>query len=215
MRPLTIQERTEETLKELCLSLTGAIEHMHSHGIKHTHIEDFQGDYKICDFWKEREMSENYEIKKPGDPVVYPIKHDSPSKYARFIAPELRRNHVYDERTDFWNLGFFMYKWLEDQNAVNTRLRFRDAESFKMITRGVSELSSDHWSKFSEDCRDVIKGLLVADPAKRLNAELVRAHLWFMTPEDREKEITRRQEEIEAKVRAARELLHRRRVEKE
>ena len=175
MRPLTVKDRNEAALKELCLSLTDALEHMHSRNVIHTHIENYQLTYKLCDFWRGKEMSETYEIIRPSQPVV----HASPSKYTRFVAPELRRHHEYDGRADFWNLGFFMYKWLEDQNAVQSRLRFRDMESYKLVTRGVSELSNDHWSKFSEDCRDLIKALCVSDPVKRLNAFHVRDHLWF------------------------------------
>jgi serine/threonine protein kinase len=86
-----------------------------------------------------------------------------------------------------------MYKYLEDQNAVNSRLRFRDMESYKLVTRGVSDLNNDHWGKFSEDCRDLIRALMAADPSKRPNAFHVRDHLWFKTPEERVKALIRRE----------------------
>lgn len=103
-----------------------------------------------------------------------------------------------------------MYKWLEDQSAVNSRLRFRDMESYKLVTRGVSDLTNDHWSKFSEDCRDLIRGLLASDPAKRLNGYHVKDHLWFKTPEERAEALIRREEEREAAVKAAMEHMRKR-----
>jgi hypothetical protein len=41
MRALTVRDRNEPALKELCLSLTDAIEHMHSQKVVHTHIENY------------------------------------------------------------------------------------------------------------------------------------------------------------------------------
>jgi hypothetical protein len=87
MRTLTVRERNEPNLKDLCLAMTGAIEHMQKNRIIHTHLEFFQPNYKICDFWKGKEMSKTYETARPGAPIV----HASPSTYTRFVAPELRR----------------------------------------------------------------------------------------------------------------------------
>ena len=86
-----------------------------------------------------------------------------------------------------------MYKFLEDQNAVGSRLRLRDIESYKLVTRGVSELMNDHWSRFSDDCRDMIKSLLVADPNKRPTTDQIKDHLWFKTQEEREQAIIHRE----------------------
>ena len=144
IQKVLLKDRNEAHAKGLFLTFLGALEHMHSRKVFHSHLENFQLDYKICDFWKEPEMNKTYVYTSP----VASINHESPSIHTRFVGPELRRHTVYDYRVDYWSLGFFLYKYLEDPNAVASRLRFRDVESYKLVTRGVSELSNDHWLKF-------------------------------------------------------------------
>ncbi len=53
-------------------------------------------------------------------------------------------------------------------------------ELFELIKKGKFEFSSPQWDQVSEQAKDLIRGLLTVDPAKRFGAEKVLAHPWIM-----------------------------------
>lgn len=50
---------------------------------------------------------------------------------------------------------------------------------FEMIKNGKVEFPSPYWDDISEMARDLIKKILVVDPAKRYTAEQILAHPWI------------------------------------
>jgi calcium/calmodulin-dependent protein kinase-4 len=49
-----------------------------------------------------------------------------------------------------------------------------------MIKKCEYEFPSPYWDDISDSAKDLIKSLLVADPAARLNADKILAHPWII-----------------------------------
>jgi len=81
-----------------------------------------------------------------------------------YIAPEILKGH-YDKQCDMWSIGVLLYI------LVSGRLPFaasNRAELFDKIALAKVSFQPKQFEKVSEECKDLISKLLVADPAKRL-----------------------------------------------
>ena len=83
----------------------------------------------------------------------------------------------YGREVDYWSIGVILYIMLcgfppfFEEN--NTKL-------FEMIKRCEYEFPSPFWDNISESAKDLIRSLLVPDPAARLNAEKILTHPWII-----------------------------------
>jgi len=50
---------------------------------------------------------------------------------------------------------------------------------FTMIRAGKYSFESEVWDKISEEAKDLIAGLLIVDPTKRLTKEQICSHPWI------------------------------------
>lgn len=73
-----------------------------------------------------------------------------------------------------------------------------------MIKKCEYEFPSPYWDDISDSAKDLIKSLLVADPAARLNADKILAHPWIVgtsTPRVPIPNLTQKMREYNAKRR--------------
>jgi len=95
-----------------------------------------------------------------------------------YVAPEVllsTSDHGYDFECDLWSIGVIVFILLcgyppfyDDDNDV----------LFHQICDANYEFGSPYWDEVSEDAKDLISKLLVADPKKRLTAQQALAHTW-------------------------------------
>jgi len=94
-----------------------------------------------------------------------------------YVAPEVLKNKGYSSgAVDLWSAGVILYILLcgfppfyeEELPAL-----------FDQILKGRYDFPSPWWDNVSTGAKDLVKGLLTVDPAKRLTAEDVLKHQWI------------------------------------
>eukprot|EP01038_Epipyxis_sp_PR26KG_P009554 gene9554-12867_t len=123
-------------------------------------------EIKLTDF--------SYAVEAEGNTI------DSIAGTIQYMAPEvLTREPRYGKAVDMWALGIIIYI------LISGIPPFYDEDTpqlVRRIRRGKYEdtFSQPCWSNVSEEVKDLIKHLLVVDPSKRLTAEQVIGHRWFV-----------------------------------
>ena len=92
-----------------------------------------------------------------------------------YVAPEIIAGKAYGREVDYWSIGVILYillcgfpPFFEENNQ----------QLFEMIKKCEYEFPSPYWDDISDSAKDLIKSLLVADPSKRLNADMILRHPW-------------------------------------
>lgn len=93
------------------------------------------------------------------------------------LAPEVHADHgSYSPLCDIWSLGIVMYLLLSGSFPY----RPKEDESFlECIQETQLEFPSAQWSGVSEVAKNLIRRLLVVDPARRMTAKELLAHSWI------------------------------------
>jgi len=90
-----------------------------------------------------------------------------------YSAPEVLAAEAYTEMCDTWSLGALLYVILSG---------FMPFTSTTEALRGHFSLEDEHWAHVSEPAKDLIRRLLVVDPAVRLSAAQALEHPWLVMP---------------------------------
>lgn len=92
-----------------------------------------------------------------------------------YVAPEILEGKGYGKEVDYWSVGVILYILLcgfppfyEENNS----------KLFEMIKTCNYDFPSPFWDDVSETAKNLIRSILVVDPAKRLTAEQILAHPW-------------------------------------
>jgi len=84
------------------------------------------------------------------------------------VAPELLRKESYTCKLDSWALGVVMF------TTIGGYPPFYDGNNqgiFKKILKGEFEYDPQYWGHVSQDCKDMISGLLTMDVDKRWSTQ--------------------------------------------
>lgn len=93
-----------------------------------------------------------------------------------FVAPEILLRTPYDQQADMWSVGVIMYLLLSGDLPFMGRSQ---RELFRAIVVGKYDFPDETWGDVSEHAKELIKGLLVTDPSKRLTAKQAMAGRWM------------------------------------
>ena len=94
-----------------------------------------------------------------------------------FMAPEMIKGEPHGEPVDLWACGCILFILLVGEapfagNGSKTRrAKYAFAPALK-------------WASISDDAKDLVTKLLVAEPAKRLTARAALRHPWFLLNAD-------------------------------
>ncbi|CAI9758784.1 unnamed protein product [Fraxinus pennsylvanica] len=97
-----------------------------------------------------------------------------------YIAPEVFLMKEYDGKiADVWSCGVTLYVMLVGAYP------FEDPEGPKDFRKTIDRISNVQYSipehvKISEECRQLISRIFVADPAQRITIPEIRNHSWFL-----------------------------------
>lgn len=163
---------TEKEARELCRILFSALAYCHAENIVHRDIKpqnllmvspSCDSRCKIADFGFAAVVPDGSKLSaKCGSPY--------------FIAPEILMGKPYGPQPDVWSAGVILYILLG--GTYPFAHENRDV-LFDLIKSGTYNFDLDTFRDVSDDAKDLIKKLLVVDPAKRLTAEQVLKHHWI------------------------------------
>lgn len=162
---------TEKKAADLSRVIVGVVETCHSLGVMHRDLkpENFL-------FVNEKEDSPLKSIDfglstffKPGD-----FFHDAVGS-SYYMAPELLQRN-YDNGCDVWSAGIIIYILL---CGVPPFWDETDEGLYEKVLEGELDLESGPWRSISESAKDLIRGMLVRDPKKRMTAREVLNHPWI------------------------------------
>ena len=92
------------------------------------------------------------------------------------MAPEILQQKPYHVACDFWSIGVVLFILLSGCPP------FFDEDNyvlFEKIKKVQYNFDAPTWENVSEDAKDVIRNLLVADPEKRLTPDQFLNHKWI------------------------------------
>ena len=147
---------------------------MHSRGFVHRdlkHLNIFLSDtkdlpkVKIGDFGLTCRLGEDEMIVKRAGTIA-------------FMAPEIVNDEPSDFKADVWSLGVILYALISSLVPFNGASK---EETSDLITQAPVQFEATAWNTVSEDCKELIRGMLRKDQEKRLSIEEVLSHRWFQS----------------------------------
>lgn len=178
-RVASIDQYSEKDAMHFSQGLLRAVQYMHERGVAHRDLKpqnlllesnDDNTSVKVCDFGYAKR-------------VYMPNSLTTLCGSLHYVAPELLKNHPYDESADMWSVGVIIYFLLagylpfhhKDQN-----------ELFKVIRLGKYNFDSRYWSGTTDAAKGLIKHLLEVDPSTRFSATEALSSDWIKSVEEAE-----------------------------
>ncbi|XP_074059187.1 testis-specific serine/threonine-protein kinase 5-like [Macrotis lagotis] len=157
----------EEEARRLFRQLVSAVAHCHNVGIVHRDLKcenillDDGGFVKLTDFgFANRTAVKNSLLSTFCGSVAY-------------TAPEILMSKKYNgEQADLWSLGVILYA------MVTGKLPFKERQPHKMLH--LMRQSLAFRPSLSQECQDLIQGLLQLRPRARLGLQQVASHCWML-----------------------------------
>lgn len=162
---------TEKDASRIVREMTEAVAYLHEKNIVHRDLKpenllfatpEEDSEILVADFGLSKLVS---------DSSVLSTACGTPN----YVAPEILRQAGYSKPVDVWSLGIITYILLcgyppfYDDN---------DTKLFQLIMKGKFEFQSPYWDDVSESAKDLIKKMLIVNPANRLTAADVLKHPW-------------------------------------
>ena len=163
---------SEKEAAHVVRKVAEGLAHVHSAGIIH---RDLKPDNLMYLSKAEASNIMLIDFGLAGDVGNGPLS--TPCGTAHYVAPEVLAAKAYDAKADMWSLGVIIYMLLcgfppfFDAQGNQKRL-------YKLIKLGKYRFPSPYWDYVSENAKDLVRNLLVLDPAKRCSATEVLAHKW-------------------------------------
>lgn len=168
---------SEKKTRYIMRQVLEGLQYIHSHGIVHRDLKpenillDDNLNVKITDFGFARKLA-------PGEQLFDLC--GTPG----YLAPETLRTNMlndapgYSYHIDIWACGVIMYSLLVGCPPFWHR---KQMVMLRNIMEGKYSFSSPEWADVSETPKDLIRKLLVVDPAKRISITEALRHPFFLS----------------------------------
>mmetsp|Transcript_28789 Transcript_28789/g.45341 ORF Transcript_28789/g.45341 Transcript_28789/m.45341 type:complete len:712 (+) Transcript_28789:186-2321(+) len=176
-RVASLKRYTEKEARQLAAGLIEGVKYLHERKIAHRDLKpqnllletsDDNTFVKICDFGFAKRVH-----------VPQSLTTLCGSKH--YVAPELLKNHPYDESCDMWSVGVIIYFLLAGHLPFNKR---HQQELFQIIRLGKFSFDAKYWAGISDEAMELIEKLLEVDPASRATASDALESEWIQGLDD-------------------------------
>ena len=175
---------SEAEASALTKQMGAAIAYLHSQGVVHRDLKPenllltrdaganadnttADDTVKICDFGLSVALGRNGTLSEKQGTWAY-------------WAPEMFAPvGTYGKQVDMWSLGVILYIILSGRHPFDSPGR-SDAQMRNCIQDAHVSFSHDAWAGVSSDAKELIQGLLRANPKQRLTAEELLVHPWIV-----------------------------------
>lgn len=166
----------EQEASDVIKQITSAIGYLHQQGVVHRDLKPENvlyasgaddAEIKVTDFGLAKYLDEN-----SRDEFNMKTACGTPG----YVAPEVLSGKAYGKEVDLWSTGVILYILLcgfppfYSENQVLL---------FKQIKTADYQFASPYWDDISKEAKDVVSGLLVVDPTKRLTSEELMEMPWI------------------------------------
>lgn len=93
-----------------------------------------------------------------------------------YLAPEIIKDRNYGASVDLWACGVLLYVTLSQQFPFYGK---DEEEYYSNLLEQELDFPEEQWANISDEAKDLVRGLLVKDPNKRLTAEEAMKHRWL------------------------------------
>ncbi|XP_045487305.1 MAP kinase-activated protein kinase 2 isoform X2 [Pieris rapae] len=167
---------TERQAAEIMHSICVAVRYLHDANIAHRDIKPENLLYtttepnailKLTDFGFAKQTTNHTDTLQ------------TPCYTPYYVAPEVLGPEKYDKSCDIWSLGVVMYILLCGFPPFYSNHGLAISPGMKKRIRlGQYDFPEPEWSNVSSDAKNLIRGMLSVDPAKRLTIQQVMASPW-------------------------------------
>jgi len=171
-RVVQFKHYTESDARDLAIMLLKAVQSLHRANIAHRDIkpqnllllsDTDHSTIKLADFGFARRVHTPESLtSRVGTPT--------------YVAPEILKNLPHDQRVDLWSVGVVIFVLLVGYPPF---LDDKQSELFRKIRGGEWVFYEEDWKHISQDAKNLIEGLLVADPADRWSIEKCLRSKWI------------------------------------
>ena len=171
---IQIKKYNEADAKRLVKSLLVATEFFHSQNVAHRDLKPQNLLLKSNTNTYDIVISDFGFSCRVHKPMSLSTRCGTPS----YVAPEVLKNAPYDQSVDMWSIGVIIYVVLcgyppfADSNQ---------SELFRRIRMSNWKFRGEEWENISDDAKDLIRGLLVANPIQRFTAKQALQCQWLQT----------------------------------
>jgi serine/threonine protein kinase len=163
----------EDTAKGIIVNLAEAIRYLHSKNVVHRDIKPENILLRSCTSYKNLMLADfGFAAICQGDSLTERLGT------FKYMAPELFRATSYGKAVDVWALGVTMYVLLSG------RYPFYHQDSkiiCRLILQADIKFESEVWSLVSDDAKDLLRKIFVADPKQRCTIDEVLLHPWILS----------------------------------
>ena len=124
---------------------------------------------KLGDFGLAKQVTEATVLKSAVGTRLYM----APEVLSKFLQPAGSDNVAYNERADYWSAGVILYEMIQGKALFTVKTEIDLQQEQRQVYSNPQLIEA---LEASADCKDLLKQLIVYDPAARISMEDFRKH---------------------------------------
>lgn len=167
---------SERRAARCCLQLASALKFVHERGVTHRDLkpenillvdDSLDSDIKVADFGLAKLMKSQQHIMRTVCGTW------------AYCAPEVISRKPYTQTVDCWTLGVLMFILLSGYHPFDVYGEMPEPQLLKKIKDCEYDFDDEVWDHVSPQAKELIRGLLVVEPEKRMTLDEYLTSAWI------------------------------------